>query len=72
MSYFYLHEYSKSIDDFDFLINHKPEIAWYYNIRGSCYHYLKNDEAACRDFKTAMNKGDADGTANYRRFCEKK
>jgi putative inorganic carbon (hco3(-)) transporter len=72
MSYFYLKEYSKSIEDFDFLIKHKPGVGWYYNIRGSCYHYLLKDEAACSDFRVAMNQGDADGTANYRKFCEKK
>jgi putative inorganic carbon (HCO3(-)) transporter len=72
MSYFFLKEYKKSIDDLTCLINHFPQVTKYYNIRGVCYLYLQDDEASCRDFKTAMDKGDAEAALNYRKYCEKK
>ena len=42
------------------------------NLRGISYHQLGNLDAACRDFKEAMEKGSPNGKDNYQKFCGKK
>jgi tetratricopeptide (TPR) repeat protein len=47
--------------------NSTPDL---FNLRGLSYIGLGNNDAACKDFKTAAERGDRDGAANFRRFCK--
>lgn len=42
------------------------------NLRGVNKHKMGNVDGACRDFKKAMDNGNAQAASNYQRFCLKK
>ncbi len=71
-SYFFINEHKKSIADIEryFALGaRKPNLL---NLRGVNYHLLGNDEAACKDFKKAIDGGDRDARSNYEKFCKTK
>jgi len=41
------------------------------NLRGVLNYNLGKKDAACMDFKTSMDKGNAEGAANYKQVCGK-
>jgi tetratricopeptide (TPR) repeat protein len=70
--HFYLKQYQKSIDDINSSFTHKNDDYGLLNLRGVNFRELGENEKACADFKAAMDKGRADATDNYRKFCQKK
>ena len=70
---FYTGEYKRSIFDldkaFDLGLQNRSDLL---NLRGISYSHLGKNEEACRDFKLAMEKGNAQAASNYRKYCEKK
>ncbi len=71
--YYNMRNYTLSILDIEKAIKKGDEfIPNLLNLRGLNNLSLGKKDAACVDFKTAMDKGDADATLNYQRFCDKK
>jgi O-antigen ligase/tetratricopeptide (TPR) repeat protein len=70
LCYFFLKEYTKSNQDWDFLIFSGVSLAGVYNQRGLNYAYLGNIEEACKNFKIAADMGDKDGLQNYSKICK--
>lgn len=71
-SYYHLKRYNESLEEIKVAMPLNADSAALINLRGVCYHDLKNDEAACKDFEKSMKMGNADGKTNYERFCGKK
>ncbi len=70
--YYYGGQFNKCITDINRSItlgNNTPDLI---NLRGLCYHRLKNDNSACKDFQEAAAKGDKDAANNVERFCKGK
>ena len=70
--YYYGKEFNKCISDINRSIslgNNTPDLI---NLRGLCYHFLKNDISACKDFQDAAARGDRDAVNNVDRFCKGK
>lgn len=73
ISYHYLGEYSKSLEDLEKVFNSgQGDMAFFINLRGANYLALGRLEEACIDFKISMEKGNANGETNYHKFCESK
>jgi tetratricopeptide (TPR) repeat protein len=70
--HFYLKQYQKSIDDINSSFTLKNDDYGLLNLRGVNYRELGDNDKACADFKAAMDKGRADATDNFRKFCQKK
>lgn len=70
-THYYLKNYLKCIEDIDRLLT-LTDKAGLFNLRGICYRALNKMEDACRDFETAMKKGNPAGKSNYERFCKAK
>ncbi len=70
--YYYGGQFNKCITDINRSVtlgNNTPDLI---NLRGLCYHSLKNDNSACQDFQDAAAKGDKDAANNVERFCKGK
>jgi hypothetical protein len=70
--YYYGGQFNKCISVINRSItlgNNTPDLI---NLRGLCYHTLKNDNSACTDFQDAAAKGDKDAVNNVERFCKGK
>jgi tetratricopeptide (TPR) repeat protein len=63
-------KYPESIDN----INQAYTLGWkeysLLSIRGEIYRREGNPEAACHDFKEAMEHGNRNGAASYKKYCE--
>jgi putative inorganic carbon (HCO3(-)) transporter len=62
--------YRKCIEEIEFALTLSAGTGDIFNLRGICHHSLKELDAACKDFKTAMQMGNEDGKTNYGRFCQ--
>ncbi len=70
--YYYLREYTKSIQDVNKAIKSRPaERGFLINLRGINLAGLKKWDAACKNFKLAMEKGSPEGLTNYENYCGK-
>ena len=70
--YYYLKEYTKSIQDVNRAIKSRPnERGYLINLRGINLAGLNKWDAACKNFKLAMEKGSTEGQANYENYCGK-
>lgn len=69
-SYYNLRDYKKSNEDLQLLMDQGSVGSNILNLRGVNFYSLGDKEAACRNFRAAMEKGDKDGTTNYNRFCK--
>jgi putative inorganic carbon (HCO3(-)) transporter len=67
--YYYQNNYHKSIEEIDYALTLSAGNGEIINLRGVCYYALKEPEAACKDFNTAMQMGIKEGKTNYERFC---
>lgn len=68
--YYYLKDYTKSIDDINNALDLGLNKAGLYNLRGVNQHMVGNDTAACADFQSAIGLGDKDAEANFNQFCK--
>lgn len=57
LAYYYLKNYKKAVEDMDKGIELNPNIPQYYYDRGDAKELLKDQDGACRDWKTAKLKG---------------
>jgi tetratricopeptide (TPR) repeat protein len=72
--YYMLSEYKSSISDLDYIISSgKPAPTLYnlYDLLGSNYYNLGNQEEACKNYKIAADMGDKNGSSNYSKLCQK-
>ena len=70
--YYNIKEYTKSIQDLDFLISRgltRSNLYNLYNMRGANYYILGNKDEACKNYKIAADMGDKDGLDNYAKVC---
>jgi len=65
-------EYEKCISDIEQALRLGVENPGLYNLRGLCYLSLGKTGPACKDFQTAIDKGDREAGENLRKFCGKK
>lgn len=66
-------DYSKSLLDIEKALNKGGgNEAFLINLRGINFDKLGKHDAACNDFKNAMEKGNTDAAENYRKLCEQK
>jgi putative inorganic carbon (hco3(-)) transporter len=68
--YYYMNKYTESIGEISYALTLSGDTGAIINLRGVCYHALKDLESACRDFEQSMRLGDKDGMSNYERFCK--
>lgn len=68
---YYQGEYEKSVEEISNTLllpgNDRGAIT---NLRGVCYHALRDLDSACKDFEAAMKLGEPNGKSNYDRFCK--
>ena len=70
-SHYHLDDHESSLDDIHRVFEDQGmEDASLVNLRGVCRQALGEQEAACEDFRRAMEMGNASGERNYRNFCE--
>lgn len=69
-SYFFLKDYTRSIEDVNALLAQGIKRPNLFNLLGVNYYNLGKKEEACTHFKTARDLGDKDGNENYIRFCQ--
>jgi len=69
---YYLKDYPKSLLDVQKAFKKGDgDVAFLLNLRGVINIGLGKPDAACPDFKKAMDQGNTDGATNYRKFCKK-
>lgn len=57
LGYYYLKNYKKALEDMDKAVDLNPNNGQYYYDRGDTKELLKDNDGACRDWKTAKAKG---------------
>ena len=68
-----MQQFQKSLSDIDIAIRRSDgSKGFLFNLKGVNYINLGKTDEACIYFKKAMEIGDVDGMANYKKFCEKK
>ena len=70
--YYYQGNYRDCIREIDYAVTLSDDTDLLVNLRGVCHYTLKEMDAACKDFETAMQMGNKDGRTNYDRFCREK
>ena len=69
--YYYRKEYEKCVEEINYTLSLPGDnLGTITNLRGVCYHALKDMDAACKDFEAAMKMGEPNGKSNYDRFCK--
>ena len=68
--YYYLKEYQKGLEEANHALTLREDNGVVLNMRGVLYRQLNDMDSACKDWKAAMDKGNADGRTNYDRFCK--
>ncbi len=69
-SNYHLGNHEATIENIDYIFEHGEVEGSLVNLRGVSYRALGDHEAACEDFRTAMEMGVESGEQNYRNFCE--
>ena len=69
-SNYHLGNHEATIENISYIFEHGEEEGSLVNLRGVCLQALGDREAACEDFRRAMEMGNASGERNYRNFCE--
>jgi len=67
---YHLGNHEATIENINHIFEHGDADGSLVNLRGVCLQALGDREAACEDFRTAMEMGNESGERNYRNFCE--
>lgn len=62
---------SKAIEDYNYLVNLKPDFLAGVTNRGICYFKLGKKDEACKDWKNAVDKGYGNANEYYSKYCKK-
>lgn len=69
LSNYHLENYLDAINDIDYIFEQGEDSPSLLNLRGVLYRSIGDHEAACEDFRAAMEAGNASGETNYNNFC---
>jgi O-antigen ligase len=70
--YYNANEYLKCIGTINKSLKNGNDTPDLYNLRGICYHFIGDNEAACEDFQLAISKGDPNAANNAEGICKGK
>ena len=68
-SNYHLENHEETIDDINYVMEQGESSPVLVNLRGVCYRAIGDNEAACEDFRAAMEAGNASGETNFNNFC---
>jgi predicted negative regulator of RcsB-dependent stress response len=68
-----LQQFQKSLSDINIAFQRNDaNKGFLFNLKGVNFINLGETDKACQNFKKAVEIGDVDGQANFKKFCEKK
>jgi len=70
--FYYAKQFDRSLEDINKYFSMGEMNYYLLNLRGIDLRALGRIDEACQDFKTAMDNGNPDGSANYNKYCVKK
>ena len=73
LCHYFLQQFQKSLSDINIAFQRNDaNKGFLFNLKGVNFINLGETDKACQNFKKAVEIGDVDGQANFKKFCEKK